>query len=201
MLKLSIFRSINVFLTRASGLALVSGAALAHPGHDVSSNMLMSGLTHPLTGMDHLFAMLAVGLWSALTHQSVRAALWTPVSFLCLLLVGALVGLAGITLPAIEPMIMGSLLVLGLLIASRLALPNWTGATLVGFFAVFHGMAHGAELPLGGNAIAFIAGFMFTTLTLHISGLAAGFALQRSVWLTRLLGAGIAAYGVALIAA
>lgn len=201
MLTPSIFRSVTVFLARATGLALVSGAALAHPGHDVSSNMLLSGLTHPLTGMDHLFAMLAVGLWSALTHKSVRSALWTPVSFLCLLLVGALLGLAGFTLPAMEPMIMGSLLVLGLLVASRLALPNWAGAALVGFFAVFHGMAHGAELPVGGSAAAFIAGFMLTTLALHVSGLAAGLAMQRSVWLTRLLGAGIAAYGVALIAA
>ncbi|MBP6020060.1 MAG: HupE/UreJ family protein [Burkholderiaceae bacterium] len=197
----SIFRSITVFLARASGLALLSGAALAHPGHEVSSNMLLSGLTHPLTGMDHLFAMLAVGLWAALTHKSVSSALWTPVSFLCLLLVGALLGLAGFTLPAMEPMIMGSLLVLGLLVASRLALPNWAGAALVGFFALFHGMAHGAELPLGGSAAAFIAGFMATTLALHVSGLVAGFSMQRSVWLTRLLGAGIAAYGVALIAA
>jgi urease accessory protein len=164
--------------------------------------MLMEGLTHPLTGVDHLLAMFAVGLWSALTHENIRAAIWTPVSFLCLLLVGALLGMAGLSLPAIEPIIMASLLVLGLLVASRVSLPNWASAALVGFFALFHGIAHGAELPMGGSAAAFIVGFMLTTFALHIVGLATGFTFkQRGLWLTRLAGAGIAAYGVALFAA
>ena len=195
-------QSVSVFVVRALGLTLVSGAALAHPGHEIPGNMFLSGLSHPLTGIDHLFAMLAVGLWSALTHDNIRSALWTPVSFLSLLLVGALLGMAGVTLPAIEPIIMASLLVLGLLVASRAALPTWASTALVGFFALFHGMAHGSELPIGGSAAAFIAGFMLTTFTLHVVGLAAGFAFkQRGLWLTRIAGAGIAIYGVALFAA
>ncbi|HEY9278809.1 MAG TPA: HupE/UreJ family protein [Eoetvoesiella sp.] len=201
-MSISSFKSVGVFMAYALGLSLVSTAALAHPGHEVADNLFLSGLAHPLTGVDHLLAMLAVGLWSALTHDNVRAAVWTPISFLCLLLIGALMGMAGIALPAIEPIIMASLLVLGLLVASRVSLPNWAGAALVGFFALFHGMAHGSELPLGGSAAAFIAGFMLSTFALHLIGLTAGFTLkQRNVWLTRLAGAGIAAYGVALLTA
>ncbi|CAM5504688.1 HupE/UreJ family protein [Eoetvoesiella caeni] len=189
------------FLARACIPALVSGAALAHPGHEVSANMFISGLVHPLTGVDHLLAMLAVGLWSALSHQTMRQALWTPACFLCLLLVGALAGMAGLHLPAVEPVIVASLLVLGLLVASRTTLPAWAGAALVGFFALFHGMAHGAELPQAGSPAYFIAGFMLATLALHLVGLFTGFSLkQRSAWLTRIAGTGIAAYGVALLA-
>lgn len=127
--------------------------------------------------------------------------MWTPASFLCLLLVGALAGVAGLHLPAVEPIIMASLLVLGLLVASRATLPNWAGSALVGFFALFHGMAHGAELPHAASPAYFIAGFMLATLALHLIGLVAGFNLkQRHAWLTRIAGAGIAGYGVALLA-
>ncbi|NYT63772.1 HupE/UreJ family protein [Alcaligenaceae bacterium] len=196
--------SFAVRATGAIGLTLLAGAAIAHPGHEheITGNIFAAGLLHPLTGFDHLLAMLAVGMWAALTHQTFRQAIWTPVSFLCLLLIGALAGVAGLRLPAIEPVIMASLFVLGLLLASRLALPKWAGAALVGFFALFHGLAHGAELPVGASASVFIAGFMLSTLALHLAGLASGFALkQRSQWLTRLVGAGIAAYGVVLFAA
>lgn len=198
----TLIRKSGLLIAHASVLALVSGAALAHPGHEVSANMFVSGLIHPLTGLDHLLAMLAVGLWSALSHQTVRQALWTPVSFLCLLLVGALAGIAGLNLPAVEPIIMASLLVLGLLVASRVTLPNWAGSALVGFFALFHGMAHGAELPHAANPAYFVAGFMLATLALLLIGLFAGFSLkQRQAWLPRIAGAGIAAYGVALLTA
>lgn len=194
-------RSICRFIIRALGLAAISGAALAHPGHEVSGNMFLSGLIHPLTGFDHLLAMLAVGLWAALTHSSFRQAIQTPISFLCLLLIGALAGMSGFSLPAIEPVIMASLFVLGLLVITRFSMPTWAAAILVGFFALFHGMAHGAELPAQGSAAAFIAGFMLTTFALHLTGLAAGFALkQRGSWLTRIAGAGIAAYGLSLFA-
>lgn len=165
----SAFRATNVFVARVLGLALVSTAALAHPGHELPGNMLMEGLTHPLTGVDHLLAMFAVGLWSALAHENIRTAIWTPVSFLCLLLIGALLGMAGLSLPAIEPIIMASLMVLGLLVASRISLPNWTGAALAGFFALFHGIAHGAELPVGGSAVLYIIGFMLATFALHLA--------------------------------
>src|SRR5690606_7907924 len=105
----------------------------------------------------------------------------------------------GARLPAVEPMIMASLFVLGLLLAQRIALPRAASAALVGFFAVFHGLAHGSELPPGASAAMFVTGFMLSTLCLHAVGLAAGFALKdRAAWLSRLAGAGIAVYGAAL---
>ncbi len=190
---------------------LLSGTcapALAHPGHELQSmaaggaDMFFAGLLHPLTGFDHMLAMLAVGLWAALTHKGFRQALWTPASFLALLLVGALLGIAGLRLPAVEPVIMASLLVMGLLVASRASMPRWAASVLVGFFALFHGLAHGAELPEGQAAFAFIAGFMLTTLGLHLTGLGLGYALkQRGALLTRVTGIGIAGYGLALFAA
>ncbi|MEO6958972.1 MAG: HupE/UreJ family protein [Burkholderiaceae bacterium] len=193
-------RSIGLFGLRALGLLAMSGVALAHPGHEIANNLFLSGLAHPLTGFDHLFAMLAVGLWSALTYSSVRKAVWTPVSFLCLLLIGAFFGLSGVSLPATEPMIIVSLFILGLLIATRLSMPIWAGAALVGFFALFHGLAHGSELSAPGSVIAFVAGFMLTTFALHLVGLAAGFALKkRDLRLTRVAGVGIVVYGVSLL--
>lgn len=187
----------------AAALALTSFAAAAHPGHEqnVARSMFQAGLLHPLTGLDHLLAMVAVGIWAALSHDTIRQAVWTPVSFLCLLLVGALLGMAGLSLPGVEPVIMASLLVFGLLLASRAAIPGIAGAMLVGFFALFHGMAHGSELPTGAGAMVFIAGFMLSTLFLHGLGLAGGVVLKRrGMWLTRAAGAGIALYGASLLA-
>lgn len=197
----STLQTTGLHAVRIVALALPSSAALAHPGHEsvMGGSMFAAGMLHPLTGTDHLLAMLAVGLWAALAHKSLREAIWTPISFLCLLLVGALAGIAGMSLPAVEPIIMASLLVLGLLTASRIALPGWAGGALVGFFALFHGLAHGAELPAGNGVAAYIAGFMLATLMLHAAGLTAGLALKgRAAWLARAAGAGIAAYGAAL---
>ena len=194
-------------IKRAAGLAalLTTTASWAHPGHighEHASDLLAAGLAHPLTGVDHLLAMLAVGLWSALTHQSVRAAVLAPASFLVLLLAGAVAGMSGFWLPGVEPMILTSLLVLGLLIAARRSVPDWAGMLIVGFFAIFHGWAHGAELPQGQGALAFVGGFMLSTLALHVAGLLAGFHLKRrSRLITQIVGAGIAVYGVGLFAA
>lgn len=190
-------------LTTGLAALLLAGTAWAHPGHhEHVHNLFAAGLTHPLTGFDHLLAMLAVGLWSALTHQNLRQAIFTPASFLVLLFCGAMAGMAGTRLPGIEPMILASLLVLGLLVASRRSVPQWASMALVGFFAVFHGLAHGAELPHGGAAWNFVVGFMLSTLALHVTGLLVGFQLkQYSHWITRLVGAGIAAYGVSLFVA
>src|SRR5690606_29236391 len=138
-------RTIGSRAAGAIGLPLISTTALAHPGHgqEVVGNMFVAGLLHPLAGFDHLLAMLAVGMWAALTHNNIRQAVWTPASFMALLMIGALAGIIGSSLPAVEPMIMASLFVLGLLLASRISLSSWAGFALVGFFAVFHGIAHG----------------------------------------------------------
>lgn len=184
-------------------LATLAAAAWAHPGHigHLHGEALAAGLAHPLTGFDHLFAMLAVGVWAALTHDKLRDAVWSPLSFAALLLVGAVVGIAGLRLPVVEPFIMASLLVLGLMVALRLKLPQWAGATLVGFFAFFHGLAHGSELPGSAEtAWSFVAGFMITTVLLHVTGMLFGFQMKaRSQWLARFTGGGIAAYGAALM--
>ncbi|AOB33800.1 urease accessory protein UreJ [Bordetella sp. H567] len=159
----------------------------------------MAGLLHPLTGVDHLCAMIAVGMWSALTA---RRAWVAPLSFATVLLLGALFGLARVSLPAVEPMIAASLLVLGLLLAARARLPEWSGAAIAGVFAFFHGHAHGYELPETANAGAYIAGFMAATIGLHCTGIAAGVALRQAwAWLPRAAGLGVALYGLALLAA
>lgn len=197
------------FMTKRSGIVLsgivfltATGAAMAHPGHETGHPLFLEGLLHPLTGFDHLLAMLAVGLWSALTHQTLRQAAFTPAAFLALLLAGAVLGISGLRLPAVEPMIIASLLVLGLLVAARKTVPQWAGSAIAGFFALFHGLAHGAELPAQGNALLFVAGFMLSTLVLHVCGLFLGFKLKpHGKWISRSVGAGIAAYGLSLLAA
>ncbi|QAA93022.1 HupE/UreJ family protein [Pollutimonas thiosulfatoxidans] len=186
--------------TAMIALTLIGEVALAHPGHTAadSGDMLAAGLLHPLTGTDHLLAMLAVGLWAA-TSRANHNAITILVSFLALLLVGAVAGMAVAGVAAIEPMIIASLLVLGLLLASRVSVPLWAGPALAGAFALFHGMAHGAEMLAGGSVAAYIVGFMFSTLALLLTGLAAGWMVSgRALWLSRLAGAGIAAYGLAL---
>lgn len=194
------YRSTCQRAAAAAGMMLASGAVLAHPGHAaVTDSMLLTGVLHPLTGTDHLLAMLAVGLWAATGDRNPRAALGIPLSFLVLLFVGAMAGMATADIPAIEPMIIASLLVLGLLLVSRVATPQWAGPLLVGVFALFHGIAHGAELVAGGSAAAYVSGFMLSTLALLLTGLGAGWLLRsRALWLTRLAGAGVAGYGLAL---
>lgn len=194
-------------LRGAAALAAVTLplAALAHPGADAGAHHgFLAGLLHPLTGLDHLAAMVAVGLWSGLNARRASDAAWAPLGFAAMLLVGALLGLTGTALPGVEPMIAASLLVLGLLVATRLRLSGPAGAALAGAFALFHGVAHGAELAAQGDAFATLAGMLAATLALHVAGLAAGLALRRThAWAPRIAGAagaGVALFGAALLA-
>lgn len=178
----------------------LSTGARAHIGTDVGADAeisLFDGLLHPLTGLDHLAAMLAVGFWSALTARR----LWTtPLAFAAMLLVGALLGLAGLELPAVEPMIATSLLVLGLLVALRARIPAVLAAALVGVFAVFHGVAHGTELAGAAQIWAPLAGMLITTVSLHIAGLGLGLALRkRNPWGSRIAGAAVTLLGSFLL--
>ncbi|MBP7453328.1 MAG: HupE/UreJ family protein [Ottowia sp.] len=177
------------------GLPLV---AAAHPGAlaDHTHTGFMSGLLHPLTGPDHLAAMLAVGMWSALV---LRPRWVAPVAFVLLLLLGALAAQAGWAVPMVEPMIAASLLVIGLLMAARTHLPWWGGALLVGGFAFFHGAAHGTELA-GSGAAAALAGMVIGTALLHGVGIGLGEVAQRRArWISAWAGAGVAALGSALL--
>lgn len=202
-------------LTRSSFAALLPSLATAalgalpllasaHVGADGAAHHdigFAQGFLHPFTGMDHLAAMVAVGLWSALIARSARDVLWAPVGFAAMLLAGALVGLAGVQVPAVEPMIAASLLVIGLLVVTRLRLPGPVAAAVVGVFAVFHGVAHGYELSGDHGAGLAIGGMVLATALLHAGGIAIGWALrQRTVWLPRVAGAAVALFGAALLA-
>ena len=179
-------------LVGGASLAVLSASAFAHVGADAGSHHgFLTGFTHPLTGLDHLAAMLAVGMWSAMTSRRTWAA---PLSFAALLLVGALMAKSGVAFPAVEPMIAASLLVMGLLLATRQRLPAAAGALLVGGFALFHGAAHGNELA----GLGALAGMVASTALIHLAGLGIGKAMQhRSAALPRWAGAAVAMVGLA----
>jgi urease accessory protein len=156
-------------------LLLVSGSAFAHPGH---GGGLLAGLVHPYSGLDHMLAMMAVGLWAA--QQKSPGAIWKiPLAFVSAMLVGGILGYAGMALPHVEAGIAVSVLVLGLLIAFTLSLPTMAAMSIVAVFALFHGVAHGAEMPLASNLASFAAGFALSTLSLHGIGLSVGYLIRR----------------------
>ncbi|SEA79643.1 HupE/UreJ family protein [Variovorax sp. YR216] len=189
----------------ASVIALLSAlplAASAHTGVDGGVHHgFATGFLHPLTGADHLAAMVAVGIWSALTaRRAWPDLLWAPLGFAVMLLAGAVAGLAGIQLPAVEPMIAASLLVLGLLVATQRRLPALAAASLVGVFAVFHGVAHGQELAGESGAALTLAGMLAATVLLHVAGIAIGWSLRHGHrWAPRVAGAVVALFGAALL--
>lgn len=185
------------------GLLAMPFAALAHTGVDAGMHHgFAAGFLHPLTGADHLAAMVAVGIWSALTARRWPALLAAPAAFLLMLLGGALLGMAGVSLPAVEPSIAVSLLVLGLLVMTRHRLPAPLAGVLVGLFALFHGHAHGHELAGESDAALVLAGMLAASLLLHASGLLAGATLRRMrPWWPRLVGLLVAVLGAALLGA
>ena len=174
-----------------------SSAALAHPGHNVSG--LAAGLMHPFSGLDHLLAMLAVGLWAA---QGGERKVWLlPATFMTMLAVGAGVAMQWQSLPMVEAGIATSVLALGLLIALSLRLPMMLSVAVTTLFGLMHGYAHGLELPDSAAPSAYALGFLAATATLHLSGIAVGVATrQRYVLLSRLLGSAIALCGAYLLA-
>ncbi len=181
--------------------ALLAGAAPAE-AHTFGAHGagLADGIAHPFAGLDHLLAMVAVGLYAA---QSGGRALWLlPLSFVAAMAAGAVLGAVAGSLPAVELGIVGSVLVLGALVAfgRRLAAP--LGAAVVGLFASFHGFGHGAEMPAAASALAYGAGFVAATATLHAAGVAAGLVLTGGTGRLALRAGGgaIAAIGLALMA-
>lgn len=182
---------------------LVPALALAHTGVDGHAHPgFITGFMHPLTGLDHLAVMGAVGLWSALAARRAGPdVLWGPLGFAAMLLLGAVLGLQGIHVAAVEPMIAASLLVTGLLVITRWRIAGIAAALLVGMFAVFHGLAHGRELASSDHAAATLAGMLTATALLHATGLGLGWALRHTtVWLPRLAGAGVALLGITMLA-
>lgn len=172
------------------------GMAEAHPGHGAS---YMAGLAHPLFGIDHLLAMLAVGIWAA---QLGGRAMWlVPASFVTVMAAAGSLGMAGIPLPMVESGIATSVLLLGLLVAFAAKLPLALGSGLVALFAVFHGYAHGAEMPQSGLAWQYGLGFVLSTVLLHGLGLLLGRRLDSlNGMAVRILGALIASSGAWMLA-
>jgi urease accessory protein len=180
-------------------LLALPGTALAHTGHGEAAG-LASGLLHPLTGVDHVLAMVAVGL---LAVRLGGRALWgLPLGFMAMLLLAGGLAMGGPGSPVVELGIGLSVVVLGALIAAGRPLPQALALALVAVFAGFHGYAHGAEMPLGAHGLAYAAGFVAATGGLHLLGIALGAGLARIPALpaARALGATIAVCGVAILA-
>ena len=172
--------------------------ALAHTGTGLASG-LESGFLHPLTGPDHLVAMVAVGLWGA---QLGAPAIWLlPVTFPMVMAFGGFLGLIGIPLPGVEIGIAVSGVLLGAAVLLEFKAPLWLAAMLVGVFGMYHGHAHGAELPPGEDGLLYSLGFVLATGALHAAGIAIG-TVHRWNWgrlALRLAGAGISLGGVAFL--
>lgn len=176
--------------------ALGATPAFAHDGPHAAT--MAAGILHPLTGADHVLAMIAVGLWAAQRGQAALV-LW-PLTFVCAMVAGAMAGMAGWALPHVEPMIAASVLVLGLLVARDAAVPLGFGAALVALFAIVHGNAHGLEAAAGAPS-SYVLGFTISTAALHGAGAAIGFALRSTPSLLRASGVAAAGAGVLLMAA
>ncbi len=163
-------------------IALVIGAVLlcsnfahAHEGGGIAGGFI-SGFFHPILGWDHVAAMVAVGLWGAFLGNP---AIWVlPVVFPLVMAFGGALGVMGIPIPSVETGIAVSAIVLGIMVAFALRPPLWIAAVLVGGFAIFHGHAHGTELPGAANPLAYSAGFVISTGLLHLSGIAFGLLVR-----------------------
>ncbi len=178
----------------AAFFSVTGGLVLAHAEGGEGIGFL-TGLSHPVSGLDHVVAMVAVGLWGA---QLGSPAVWLlPVTFPLVMALGGMLGLLGVDLPGVEIGIAVSALVLGLAVASEAKPKLWVAAVLVGGFALFHGHAHGTELPPGENGVLYSIGFVVSTGLLHASGVAMGLVHRWSAGRVglRIAGACVAAAG------
>ena len=159
-----------------AAVTLAPAAAFAHPGHGEHSGFI-HGFLHPITGLDHILAMVTVGI---LAYQIGGRALWlVPTTFLAIMAAGGLLGVAGVSFYFVEPGIAASVVVLGIIVALALKPPVAVAMALVALFAVFHGYAHGIEAPLDSSTTVYGAGFMLATALLHAAGLAFGMLVGR----------------------
>jgi urease accessory protein len=177
---------------------LLTTAAQAHEGGSVVGGFT-SGFLHPLLGWDHVIAMVAVGLWGSFLGMP---ALWLlPVVFPLVMAFGGALGVMGVPLPAVEVGIALSAIALGSVVAAALRPPLWVAALLVGVFAIFHGHAHGTELPQAASPVAYSLGFVIATGLLHLGGIGIGLVTHWPAgrWAVRAVGAGIALAGLAFL--
>ncbi|PBB30435.1 HupE/UreJ family protein [Mesorhizobium sp. M1A.F.Ca.IN.020.06.1.1] len=170
--------------------------AYAHVGVGTTSSFT-AGFMHPLSGLDHMTVMIAVGLWAAMKgSKAVRA--W-PLAFVGAMVAGAALGMLQVPVPFVEPGILASVVALGLLVALAVDLPVSAGVAIIGLFALFHGHAHGTEVPENAGGLEYMAGFAVATALLHGIGIAAMLGLGlRFRALARLAGAACATVGAGL---
>jgi len=181
----------------AVALALVLSPVAAFGHQEVGQAAgLLAGLSHPVSGLDHVLAMIAVGLWGAVLGPP---AIWVlPVAFPMVMAFGGLMGLLGFPLPGVEIGIAVSAVVLGALVLAEVRPPLWLAALIVAFFAIFHGHAHGRELPQGTSALLYSLGFVVATGLLHAFGILLGVAHRWAAGrrLVQLAGGGVALAGL-----
>ncbi|RWA71684.1 HupE/UreJ family protein [Mesorhizobium sp.] len=189
--------SILTRLAPAAAAALMPSLAFAHSGGS-HVHGLLSGLQHPLAGIDHLLAMLAVGVIAARTGG--RAAILMPACFIAAMVAGAVLGTAGIGLPSLESGIALSLVVFGAMVALAKPVPPAFAATLAALFGLFHGNAHGLEIPETVGGMAYAIGFLASTSVLHATGVLAALTLRSRPAAIRAAGIGTSLVGVALTA-
>lgn len=180
-------------------LLMTSSLAFGHAAPAGPDSGFLSGFKHPLLGWDHIVAMIAVGLWGAFLG---RPAIWVlPVVFPLVMAVGGALGVAGLPIPAVETGIALSGVVLGVMVMLAVTPPLWVAGVIVGIFAIFHGHAHGAELPGGANALAFSFGFVIATGLLHLLGIVLGLLTHwpAGKMIIRVCGALIALVGLGFL--
>lgn len=185
--------------TAALSAVLFAAAILpahAHVGAGATSSFA-AGFGHPLSGLDHMTVMIAVGLWAALKGGK---AIWAwPAAFIGVILVGGVLGMQQVPVPFVEPGILASVVAIGLLVALAVDLPVWLGAVVIGLFALFHGHAHGTEIPENAGGLEYLAGFALATALLHGVGIAAALGLGLKFRnLVRAAGAACAVVGFGL---
>jgi urease accessory protein len=196
-------REIDMIRTELQALlavtaAVAAGAAQAHTGNAAVGGFA-TGFMHPILGWDHVAAMVAVGLWGALLGQP---AIWLlPVTFPLVMALGGAAGASGVPLPGIETGIAASAIVIGLAVMLAARPPLTVAAVIVAFFAIFHGHAHGTEMPLALNPLAYAAGFVIATGLLHLCGIALGLLTRTSsgTVAVRCMGGGIALAGAGFL--
>ncbi|WP_203142980.1 HupE/UreJ family protein [Marinobacter mangrovi] len=180
-----------------AGLMLTATAASAHPGHGQGG--FTSGLLHPMLGLDHLLAMAAIGFWSM--RQSGWMKRGTPLFMIGGMFLGAGLAFAGLSIPGVETGIALSVMLAGVLIATLAKLPTAVGGSLVAAFMIFHGYAHGAEMPAGSHFMAYMAGFGIATLIIAFAGRGLGALLMKTDnRVSQAIGAALAATGAFLVA-
>jgi urease accessory protein len=188
-------RALRLCLRTVVLMVLTTLPVVAHTGS--ASKGFLSGFAHPIFGPDHVVAMVAVGLWGA--FLGLPAIFILPVVFPLVMAFGGVLGIVGVPLPGAEIAIAASAVALGLMVALAARPPLWVAAAIVGAFAIFHGHAHGAELPAGADAATYFIGFVLATGLLHLTGIAFGLMVRWPAGRIGVRGAGAAIAGVGIV--